>query len=82
MKLNKLRPGHHCAVLLDTKGPEIRTGFLKDHQPVSFQKGQQLQISTDYTLEGDESCIACSYPELPNTVKPGDQILIADGSLV
>lgn len=31
--------------MLDTKGPEIRTGFLKDHQPVELQKDQILEIS-------------------------------------
>jgi len=81
VRLNKQRPGNQCAILLDTKGPEIRTGMLVDKGPVSFTKGQNLQILTDYTIEGDESRIACSYPELPTTVKPGDEILIADGSL-
>lgn len=80
--LNKMRPGNQCAILLDTKGPEIRTGFLVDHKPVKFTKGQNLQICTDYTIEGDETRIACSYGELPTSVKPGDEILIADGQLV
>lgn len=68
--------------MLDTKGPEIRTGNLKDHKPVTFKKGQNLEIVTDYTIEGDSTKISCSYKDLPTTVKPGDQILIADGSLV
>eukprot|EP00343_Euplotes_focardii_P012448 CAMPEP_0205832856 /NCGR_PEP_ID=MMETSP0206-20130828/48090_1 /ASSEMBLY_ACC=CAM_ASM_000279 /TAXON_ID=36767 /ORGANISM="Euplotes focardii, Strain TN1" /LENGTH=251 /DNA_ID=CAMNT_0053138741 /DNA_START=34 /DNA_END=790 /DNA_ORIENTATION=+ len=79
---NKLRPGNNCAVLLDTKGPEIRTGFLIDHKPVSFQRGQNLEITTDYEFIGDNSKIACSYSKLPQTVNPGDNILVADGSLV
>ena len=36
---------------------------------------------TDYTVLGDETQIACSYKELPTTVKAGSQIFVADGSL-
>ena len=36
----------NCAVMLDTKGPEIRTGFLEDGvKSVSFEKDQLLEIS-------------------------------------
>jgi pyruvate kinase len=34
----KLRPDKVCAVLLDTKGPEIRTGFLQDHKSITLTK--------------------------------------------
>lgn len=46
--------------MLDTKGPEIRTGMLKD-KTVTFKTGQKLKILTDYTVKGDETQIACSY---------------------
>lgn len=75
-------PGKQCAVLLDTKGPEIRTGLLASHEKVTFTAGQDLEITTDYTFEGTKEKISCSYKGLPKTVKPGDQILIADGTLV
>mmetsp|Transcript_31448 Transcript_31448/g.48103 ORF Transcript_31448/g.48103 Transcript_31448/m.48103 type:complete len:461 (-) Transcript_31448:36-1418(-) len=77
----KERPDKTCAVLLDTKGPEIRTGFLKDHQPIEITAGQSLKITTDYDFLGDNTAIACSYEALPETVKVGSPILIADGSL-
>lgn len=67
--------------MLDTKGPEIRTGLLKDHQPVEFVQGQDLEIVTDYAIEGDNTRIACSYKSLPETVQVGSIIYIADGSL-
>ena len=67
--------------MLDTKGPEIRTGLLKDHAPVEFVAGQQLQIVTDYAIEGDNTRISCSYRALPETVQVGSIIYIADGSL-
>ena len=68
--------------MLDTKGPEIRTGLLKNHKPVTLREGQDLEISTDYSLEGDDKIISCSYKSLPTSVKPGMQILAADGTLV
>lgn len=42
-----------CAVMLDTKGPEIRTGFLKDAKPVQLTAGQEVTITTDYEYKGD-----------------------------
>ena len=71
-----------CAVLLDTKGPEIRTGALKGGGPVTYESGSQVTLTTDYTVEGDSKVIAISYKKLAQDVFPGNQILIADGSLV
>jgi len=76
----KQRPDMTCGVMLDTKGPEIRTGLLKN-KSVELKAGQSLKITTDYTFEGDETCISCSYPDLPTTVKVGSTMFIADGSL-
>ncbi|CAI5743539.1 unnamed protein product [Hyaloperonospora brassicae] len=76
------RPGRHCAVLLDTKGPEIRSGFLKRHRPVHLKAGQTLEVTTDYGVEGDSACIACTYKQLPTSVSAGSTILCDDGGLV
>uniref|UniRef100_A0AAV1UM44 Pyruvate kinase n=1 Tax=Peronospora matthiolae TaxID=2874970 RepID=A0AAV1UM44_9STRA len=76
------RPGCHCAVLLDTKGPEIRSGFLKGHRPVHLKAGQTLEITTDYGVEGDSSRVACTYEQLPTSISIGSTILCDDGSLV
>lgn len=51
--------------MLDTKGPEIRTGMLRDNKPVDLVAGQELSIVTDYSIEGDNRKIACSYKNLP-----------------
>ena len=67
--------------MLDTKGPEIRTGMLKDGKPIELVNGQELEIVTDYAIEGDSTRIACSYKSLPQTVQVGSVIYIADGSL-
>ncbi|KAJ9131927.1 hypothetical protein P3X46_034828 [Hevea brasiliensis] len=84
--LNNLRTamnntGILCAVMLDTKGPEIRTGFLKDGKPVQLKQGQEILISTDYGLKGDENMICMSYKKLAEDVKPGSVILCSDGSI-
>ena len=77
------RPNAHVALMLDTKGPEIRTGFLKpDFKPLNLIRGQSLEIVTDYTVLGDNTTLACSYPDLPNSVEVGAIILAADGKLV
>ena len=75
------KSGKSCAVLLDTKGPEIRTGMLRDNKAIEIAAGQQLKIVTDYAIEGDNKQIACSYKSLPQTVHVGSTIFIADGSL-
>ena len=67
--------------MLDTKGPEIRTGLLRDNKPIDLTAGQELLIVTDYSIEGDSKRIACSYKSLPQTVAVGGTIFIADGSI-
>ncbi|MBA0610582.1 hypothetical protein Godav_011403 [Gossypium davidsonii] len=69
-----------CAVMLDTKGPEIRTGFLKEGK-VQLKQGQEITITTDYDIKGDEKLISMSYKKLAEDVKPGMVILCADGTI-
>lgn len=66
------------AVMLDTKGPEIRTGRLKE--PVFLKEGNIL-ILTPEDVEGDEKRVSISFPDLHKDVKPGDRILIDDGKI-
>ena len=73
----------HTAVLLDTKGPEIRTGFFADGaKSITLTKGEQLTLTTDYEFKGNNKKLACSYDKLASSVNPGQSILVADGSLV
>jgi len=80
----KLRPGKALAWLLDTKGPEIRTGFFREDvgKTIDLKAGQELVLTTDYSFKGDSSKIACSYPKLAQSVQVGGTILVADGSVV
>merc|ERR1719389_68554 len=76
-----LRPDKPIAILLDTKGPEIRTGFFAEGSKINLTAGQDLKLVTDYSFKGDNTCFAVTYEKLPQAVKPGNIILCADGSL-
>lgn len=72
-------------VLLDTKGPEIRTGeFQEGVEKIDLKKGEQIVLTSDYNFRAgaDAHKLACSYSKLASSVVPGQQILVADGSLV
>ncbi len=66
------------AILLDTKGPEIRTGLLKNGGKVKLDEGAQF-ILTGEEQPGDETKVFQTYPELAKDVTVGDTILIDDG---
>lgn len=79
-----LRPGNHCAVMLDTKGPEIRTGLVDPSLggKLKLVKGAHIEIGTDYSRLCTNDYLACSYPSLSKSVQIGSKILVADGSLL
>ncbi|MCI8853781.1 MAG: pyruvate kinase, partial [Lachnospiraceae bacterium] len=67
------------AALLDTKGPEIRTGLLKDGvKSVTLVAGEEYTLTTR-EIEGDEKTGFINYAGLPADVKVSDRILIDDG---
>ncbi|KAA3482623.1 pyruvate kinase, cytosolic isozyme [Gossypium australe] len=66
---------------LDLSGPEIRTGFLKDGKAVQLKEGQEITVTTDYDIKGDEKMISMSYKKLAVDLKPGNTILCADGTI-
>lgn len=72
----------NIAILLDTKGPEIRTGLFASGNKIELTKNQTLVLTSDYTYKGDNQKLACSYPRIATSVNPGQQVLVADGSLV
>lgn len=65
-------------ILLDTKGPEIRTGTLKSGQKVELRDNQTFTLTTK-DVEGTDEIVTQTYRELPKDVKAGDRILIDDG---
>jgi len=70
-------------VLMDTKGPEIRTGkFAVYNSKKELKAGQTLKLLTDYDIKGDETQVAMTYAQLPRDVKVGQRILVQDGTVV
>lgn len=70
--------GIPIASLLDTKGPEIRTGKLKDGKKVTLKESDLYTLTTE-EIVGDETRGYINYAGLAEDVKPGDRILIDDG---
>lgn len=70
--------GKPIAMLLDTKGPEIRTGLLVDHKKVLLEAGKEIILTTE-EIEGTAQKVSITYKKLYEDVKPGDMILIDDG---
>ena len=69
--------GKTVAILLDTKGPEIRTGKL-EVEPIELVQDEYLTLTTEEIL-GTQERISITYSELPNDVQVGSTILIDDG---
>lgn len=71
--------GIPCAVMLDTKGPEIRTGLLVDGQPIALAAGQTVTLTTDEQADGTDGRIFQTCPELAGCLTLGARLLLDDG---
>ncbi len=69
--------GQTVAILLDTKGPEIRTGSLKDGEAY-LEKGNTAYVTME-EIEGTAERFSVTYPGLINDVHTGSKILLDDG---
>lgn len=65
------------AIMLDTKGPEIRIKDFKNGS-VELKEGNKFTLCTD-DVEGDETQVSITYKDLPRDVHAGNSILIDDG---
>ena len=54
---------------------------MKESKPIQLQQGQEITITTDYSIKGDENLISMSYMKLAEHVKPQSIILCADGTI-
>ena len=73
------RLGKPAAIMLDTKGPEVRIGTFKDGK-ITLNTGDTFTLTTE-AVEGDATRVSVTYADLPSQLKAGDRILIDDGRL-
>ncbi|HBV20192.1 MAG TPA: pyruvate kinase [Nitrosomonas sp.] len=71
--------GVQLAIMVDTRGIEIRTGKLSD-SPVELVRGTKFTLYTDGRIGTGEG-VSVTYKNLPSEVKPGTPILIDDGAI-
>ncbi|MDU1910186.1 pyruvate kinase PykF [Fusobacterium sp.] len=77
----QIETGIKGALMLDIKGPKIRTTKLKDGKNVNIVSGQEFIITTDKSVIGDEKMVAVTYEDIIQDVKVGEKLLIDDGLL-
>ena len=72
--------GRSICILQDLQGPKIRTGALKDHNPVTLKAGGKVTITTR-EVEGTADLISTTFKDLPREMQPGSRILLSDGRI-
>ena len=70
---------NRIAILMDTKGPEVRT--TANAEPIPYKIGEKVKIVGNPELETTRECIAVSYPNFVHDLNIGGTILIDDGDL-
>ena len=71
--------GKQLAILLDTKGPEIRTIKLEGGNDVDLVAGQEFTFTTDTSVVGNKDIVAVTYSGFSNDLTVGNTILVDDG---
>lgn len=73
------RLGKPVAILQDLSGPKIRVGKVREGG-LDLKRGERITLTSGKEGTG-ERVISINYPSLPQEVKPGDKILLADGTI-
>lgn len=68
------------AILADLQGPKLRTGYLKDDQPIPLETGSVVEF-TSRTRESAPGVVATKYAQLITALEPGGVVLLDDGKL-
>ncbi len=69
------------AIMMDTKGPEIRTTVTASGEPIEFHAGDAVTFYGNPDGKTSQKVINLNYAHIANVVKPGDRVLIDDGEL-
>ncbi len=69
----------HIGIMIDTKGPEVRTTDVKE--PIHYKIGDVVKIFGRPEMESNHDIINLSYPNITDDVKVGDDLLFDDGEL-
>ncbi len=80
IKAAREKLGRPIAIMLDTKGPEVRIGKFEGGTIELFE-GDVFTL-TSRQIVGNKSEVSISYTDLPSQLKPGDTALIDDGNIV
>jgi pyruvate kinase len=71
--------GTAVAVMLDTKGPEIRTGDV--HDPINIKRGDEVLFTSQHPANEKRTIVEVNYDEFPKDAKSASTILIDNGVL-
>ena len=77
LKQARLEMGKPIALVLDTKGPEIRTKTFENDK-VYLEQGSEFTLTTK-DIVGDETRVAVTYEDLPQDLRVGNRVLFDDG---
>ena len=69
----------HIGIMIDTKGPEVRTTGVKE--PIHYNVGDVVKIFGRPEIESSHDIVNVSYPDIAADVKVGDDLLFDDGEL-
>ncbi len=76
---NTRKVSKHIGILIDTKGPEVRTTGTEE--PIPYKIGEKVKICGNPNEDTTHDCINVSYTNFVNDVKVGDDVLFDDGEL-
>ncbi|KAI8146837.1 pyruvate kinase [Fennellomyces sp. T-0311] len=82
-KSTELYPGRPVAIALDNKGPEIRTGNMRDNIELPISAGHEMifSVNEEYKDICDDQVMYLDYKNLPKVIEPGKMIYVDDGVL-